>query len=102
MAGQAEATRVAGIGEDRELRKQNGSRNQSRNNDLMEKATFPFKLRSLPEWPCASSGQILSVSICIDDVSQKQYKQVYIIGLLAERITMNGEMARAFYGDRLK
>jgi hypothetical protein len=40
MARQAEATRVAGLGEDREQRKQNGSRIWSRNNYLVEGSRF--------------------------------------------------------------
>jgi hypothetical protein len=40
MAGQAEATQIAGFGEDRELRKRNGGRIQTTNNDLVEESRF--------------------------------------------------------------
>jgi hypothetical protein len=40
MDGQMEATQVAGLGEDRELRKQDRSRIWSRNNDLVEESRF--------------------------------------------------------------
>jgi hypothetical protein len=39
-AGEVEAPLLAGLGEDRELRKQNGSRILSRNNDLVEESHF--------------------------------------------------------------
>jgi hypothetical protein len=40
MARQAEATQVAELGEDRELRKYKGTRNSSRNNDVVEESRF--------------------------------------------------------------
>jgi hypothetical protein len=46
--------------------------------------------------------ELLRIPIYIDDVSSKQYKQVYIIRVLAERMAAIGEMARTLDGDRSK
>jgi hypothetical protein len=48
MVEQAEATQVAGLGEDRELRKQNTRRIQSRNNDLVKESRFCFETLIAP------------------------------------------------------
>jgi hypothetical protein len=58
MAGHAEATQVSGLGEDQELRKQNGSRIQSRNNNLVKENRFSdqkAKTVVLGLLPCAAA-----------------------------------------------
>jgi hypothetical protein len=63
MAGQAEATQVAGLGEDRELIKQNGSRIQSRNNDVVVHTKIPSRFAVSiifdPTFHCLNQNSII-------------------------------------------